>query len=364
MDDIKNIYTSPHEPSSFSSPLKIQRALKIQGKEIPLSHIKKWLKGNDTYTKHRVARTVYKRNPVISTQIDAQWQGDLADMSNLKAHNDNVTFLLVLIDIVSKYLWVEPLKSKSGPSVVKAFENIWSRTNRRPRKLQTDDGKEFLYSGVQNMLQNMDIHFFTIKSDKKASVAERVIRTLKEKIWRYLHEKHTRRYLDVLQDLVNSYNQTYHNAIKMAPDEVNEDNETDVLYNLYGELWRSPQRINPKRPKFHIGEMVRISHVKRVFKKGYTGNWTEEIFRVSGIKRDSEPRIVYKLEDWLNNPIEGTFYEDELQSVDKDVSGFWKVEKILGTRTSRGRIKEYLVKWEGYPNSMNSWVQEGDIKSI
>ncbi len=189
MDDsvFKEVYATPGEPGSFSGPEKLQQSLvRERDLEVPIDKIKKWMKGNETYTKYRIARRNFKRNPIIASEIDG------------------IKYLLVLIDIVSKFVWVEPLKSKSGPSVKLAFERIWDKTSRRPKKLQTDDGKEFLYKGVQDMLRKMNIVFFTVKSDKKAAVAERVIRTLKDKIHRYLHEKHRKKYIDVLQELVAS----------------------------------------------------------------------------------------------------------------------------------------------------------------
>lgn len=200
-----------------------------------------------------------------------------------------------------------------------------------------------------------------MKSDKKAAIAERVITTLKEKIWKYLNYNHTRRYIDVLQDMVQSYNGTYHKSIKMAPKDVTEAREAEVLENLYGHLWERNEKL--KKPKFGKGQMVRISHAKREFCKGYMGNWTEEIFYVRDITY-AKPYIVYKLEDWSHEPVEGSFYETELQAVDKDVKGYWKVEKILETKQLKNGTRKYLVKWEGYPTSMNSWVPEKDIKPV
>jgi hypothetical protein len=255
-------------------------------------------------------------------------------------------------------MWVEPLKSKHGPSVVAAFKRVWEKTTRRPEKLQTDDGTEFKNRGVQRMLREMNITFFTIRSDKKAAIAERVIRTLKDKLYRYMTDRDTDRYIDVLQDVVHSYNHTYHESIKMAPADVNEHNEGEVLEHLYGYLWET---VGSAKPKFQIGEFVRISGLKHPFRKGYWGSWTEEIFIVKDIKRHAEPRLIYILEDWSKQPVIGTFYEEELQSVDVDLRGYWKVEKIIRDVTMRNGKKKYLVKWRGYPHSMNSWVKQDDM---
>ena len=354
------MYTDPRDPGSYGGVEKLRKSLNKLNYHVTVRSVKDWLKKKDTYTKHRPARKNFKRNPVIATHIDAQWQGDLAEMGNIASSNDGVRYLLILIDVVSKYVWVEPLKSKNGPTVLEGFKHLLSRTERRPEKLQTDDGKEFLFHGMQSFLKENNIGFFTLKSDKKAALAERVICTLKEKIWRYMHEKHTRRYVDVLEDMVASYNETYHGAIKRAPVDVNTKNEGEVLGSLYGHLWK--QNASGKELKTKVGDFVRISRVKGVFSKGFIGNWTEEIFVVDKVIH-SKPHILYKLKDWSNEPIDGSFYEHEIQIVDKDLDGFWKVEKVLHSRTRRGQ-KEHFVKWEGYPDSMNSWVKAGNVKTI
>lgn len=358
---LEKVYTTPSHPGSYSGLDKIRKAANFH---VSIKKVRKFLKSKDTYTKYRSARKNFKRNPIIATHIDNQWQGDLAEMGNIEKANDGVRYLLVLIDVVSKQAWIEPLKSKHGPVVLQGIKNVFERAGRKPEKLQTDDGKEFLYKGVQAYLKASNIHFFTLKSDKKAAIAERFIRTIKDKIYRYMNEKNTKRYIDVLQDLVESYNATYHKSIKMAPGEVNFGNEGEVLGNLYGAAWSAAdgkrKKTGQKKDLPIIGDFVRISKLKGVFDKGYWGNWTEEIFIIEKIIH-SYPYILYKLKDWSSESIEGSFYEYEIQVVNKDLRGFWKVEKILQTKIVRGK-KKYLVKWEGYPSSVNSWVDEKDIK--
>jgi hypothetical protein len=362
MEEIfEQVYTNPRDPGSFGGAEKLRRSLKKLKYHATIKSVKEWLQQRETYTKHRQARKNFKRNPVIATHIDAQWQGDLAEVGNKASSNDGVRYLLILIDVVSKYLWVQPLKSKNGPTVLEGFKELFSRIDRRPGKLQTDDGKEFLYHGVQAFLKENNIGFFTLKSDKKAALAERVIRTLKEKLWRYMHENHTWRYIDVLQDLVASYNDTYHASIKRSPSEVSEKNEAEVLNALYGHLWKDDaSKVKP--PKLKVGDFVRISRVKGVFSKGYTGKWTKEIFIIAEVIH-SKPWIMYKIRDWGNEILGGSFYEHEVQLVHADLDGYWKVEEVLDTRVRRGK-KEHLVKWEGYPHSLNSWVQAHKFKDI
>ena len=365
---LEAVYTDPRLPGSFSGPEKLKRGVqKSQDYTVSIKSIKEWLRQKDTYTKYRAARKNFPRNRIVAANIVALWQGDLAEVGDLIKENGDVKYLLVIIDVMSKYVWVEPLKTKECKEILTAMKNIFQRSGRKPEKLQTDQGGEFLGKPLQNFLKKEKIQFYTVKSDKKAAVVERVIRTLKDKLYRYMHEKHTRRYIDVLQDLVASYNDTYHRSIKRAPSDVSMENEGKVLETLYGDAWKvdrldlqGKQRVN--RPKLKVGDFVRITKLKGVFAKGYWGNWTEELFIVRSVE-ERRPYIVYKLEDWKREPIEGAFYEHELQLVSKDLEGFWKVEKVVKTRKVRGK-KEHWVKWEGYPESMNSWVSDEDIKKL
>jgi hypothetical protein len=357
----EEVYADPKQPGSFQGAEKVQRGLK-KAKDIDtaIGDVQNWLiNKKDTYTKFRPARKNFKRNPIIAPHIDAQWQGDLADVGNMDRENDKVRFLLVLIDVVSKFLFVEPLKTKQGVEVLAAVKKIFSESKRKPKKLQTDDGKEFVNRAVQDYLKQEGITFFTVKLDKKAAIAERVIRTLKDKIHRYLYEKQNPRYIDVLQDLVKSYNDTYHKSIKMAPSEVTEETEGEVLKNLYGKAWAEDKK--RKKPKFKEGDFVRMSKLKGVFEKGYMGNFTEEVLIVDKVKLSAVPQIMYKLKDWNNDALEGSFYDKELQLVSKGLDDFWRVEKIIRTETVRGR-KRHFVKWMGFPAKFNSWTD--DMKRI
>jgi len=166
-------------------------------------------------------------------------------------------------------------------------------------------------------------------------------------MYRYFTAKCTRRYVDVLPDFIHSYNYTYHPSVGMAPSEVTTDNEDQVLAQLY-----------PPKPKmlnwtFTVGDKVRITMHRRPFKKGYVGNWSEELFVVSA--RQPTTPVTYKLKDLAGDDIKAAFYPDELQMVSKQDDSLFDVEHIVRTRKTAGKV-EYLVKWRGYPDKFNSWV--------
>ena len=188
---------------------------------------------------------------------------------------------------------------------------------------------------------------------------ERFNRTLKNKMWRYFDYANTHRYWNVLDDLVDGYNRTYHRSIKMAPLEVTKFNAQTVWKRLYPELMKRRKSDHVKF-KFKVGDLVRITRSKGVFEKGYAENWTEEMFKIK--RRIARRPPVYTLEEYDGTSIIGIFYEQELQKVEDE--DFFRIEKILKKRGSNRRNKEVLVKWRGYPCKYNSGIKESELHSI
>ena len=178
--------------------------------------------------------------------------------------------------------------------------------------------------------------------------------TLKSKLYRYFTAVNSLRYIDVLQDLVDSYNNTYHRSIGRAP-AVSLLNVGTIRKRLYGEM----NSTAPKKFKFHVGDHFRLSLWKRLFKKGYKMSWTEEIFQIT--HQLSRTPVVYTVQDLLERPIEGTFYEEELQKV--KCPDIFRIEKVLKKRTKNKKM-EYLVRWFGYGPEFDSWIQSSDIEPI
>ena len=177
------------------------------------------------------------------------------------------------------------------------------------------------------------MELYNTYNETKASIVERLIRTLKTRMWRYFTAKKTMQYIDILPDLVYSYNHTVHRSIKMRPTDVTVDNEKQVWHTLYDD---DDHAVKHVKYKFKIGDQVRISKIKRTFEKGYLPNFSKEIFTIS--KQVPHYPPVYKLKDYDSEELKGTFYE---------------VEKILKKR-GRGRNVQYLVKRLAYPNKFNS----------
>ena len=186
------------------------------------------------------------------------------------------------------------------------MENILIDFNRTPNAIQGDKGKEFVNRKFNSMLKKYKIQFFSTENDDiKASVVERFNRTLKSRLWRSFTYTRKKRYIDKLQDFVQSYNHSIHSTIKMAPADVTKDDELLLLTNTY-------TTASPKSNRsLKIRDSVRIVMTRRLFKKGYTALWSEEIFKV--IEKVKSSPITYRLQDLMNEEIDGTFYIQELQ---------------------------------------------------
>lgn len=352
---LEQLYYDPASPAAFTTVEPLWQAARDRGLKLSRSVVKAWLKEQDTYTLHRPARRRFPRNRVIVGGVDSQWQADLVDMASLSKANDGYRYLLTCIDVLSKYAWVVPLRTKTGANLIEAFKTIFA-TGRRPKQLQTDEGTEFLNKAFQQFLAREKVHFFHTWNETKASVVERFNRTFKGRMYKYFTAKNTRRYIDVVDALVDGYNRAYHRSIRRAPNSVTTRNQKEVRDTLYG-----APRPTSRGFTYQAGDLVRISKVKGRFEKSYLPNWSTELFRVT--RRHGRSPPVYTLEDLNGEPLEGTFYAYELQPVTKADDAYYQVESVLETRTRRGKTT-HLVKWLGWPASFNSWVDAKDLKPL
>lgn len=222
--------------------------------------------------------------------------------------------------------------------------------------LQSDKGTEFKNKEFQMFLRSNQIHLFTTENpETKASIVERFQRTLKSRMWKYFTYHQTRKYIDVLPDIVDGYNNTYHRSIRRTPISVNKSNEIEVTQALYG-----TKQSKQSKNKLNVGDLVRINKTKRTFEKGYLPNWTKELFKIVHIIK-SLP-LTFKIEDLDGEKIEGSFYGNELQCIKDDE--IYEIESVLAHRTRRvgnKTIKEIKVHWLGYPSKFDSWIPRANV---
>jgi transposase InsO family protein len=337
---MNTFYYTPALPDSFGSVTGLKRQ-----SAKPKRKVTDFLVRQDAYTLHRDIKRRFPRRKTLSLGIDDLWQSDLVDLSTLARSNDGYRYLLTCIDVFSKYARVAILKTKAAAVVASAFETLLEE--RKPKHLQTDKGTEFLNITFQQLLADNGIKHYTSENDDiKCAVVERWHRTILAKLYRYFTFKNTTRYIDVIQDIVRSYNDTPHSSIKVAPSEVNEHNESAVRERLFTPIISSKGTV-----KFKVGDTVRISGVKhRIPTKGYRDKWSEEVFKI--VKVHNTKPVTFGLTDYDGEEIKGKFYNQELQRVIKET---FRIEQVIKTRRRAGKT-EYYVKWLGYPEKFNSWV--------
>ena len=271
----------------------------------------------------------FKRRKVYSSFKDI-WGVDLADMTLISKFNKGIKYLLCVIDLFSRYSWVIPLKNKKGESIVEGFQSILKNSDRKPDKIWVDHRSEFYNNKFKNFLKENDIEMYSTHNEGKSVVAERFIKTLKNKIYKHMTTIGKNVYFNVLDDIVDKYN-TVHSSIKMKP--------KDVTFVEYIE------ESNKKDPKFKIGNHVKNKN-KNIFSKSYTPNWSEEVFVMNKVQ-NTVP-WTYLINDLNGREIKGSFYEKELQKTDQKE---FRIEKVIKKKGNK-----LYVNWKGYDNSFNSWI--------
>lgn len=295
---------------------------------------------------HKPALKNYRRRRVIMRGINDLLQADLVEMIPYAQINKNYKYLLTVIDTFSKFAWAVPIKTKSANDVSAALNSVLKTLKYPPKNLQTDDGTEFFNAKVKKLMDGYNINLYSTFSGLKASIVERFNRTLKTKMWKQFSMQGTYKWIDIVSGLVNDYNNTKHRTIKMKPNQVSKKYEKALLNSVYSHV-----KIF-KKGKFKVGDYVRISKNRHIFDKGYTPNWTTEIFSIRKVQITNP--VTYLLNDYEKNPIKGGFYEAELQKA--KYPDTYLVERVV--RKKNGKL---YVKWLGFDSTHNSWIAEKDM---
>ncbi len=306
INQLKKLATDLEEPSSFSSTKPIKKSLK--NSKVSTTFIQEYLKELPSFTLHKPVRRKFQRRLTKVYGVDIQHQADLIEFIKYAKFNSNYKYALIIIDVLSRFLMGIPLKNKKPDSVVRGFKEIY-KNGRCPKIIQTDDGSEFIARSTQAYFKKLKISHFTTSSDTKSALVERAIRTLKNRLYKYFTYSKTMRWYDVLDKHISNYNRTIHSVTKIAPINVNKENEGVVWVNSYKSLFK----IQNKTPFFKVDDNVRLTHLRKPFKKGFLPGWTKEIFIIHEVK-ETIP-ITYKVRDKSGEILKGIFYKEELLKV-------------------------------------------------
>jgi hypothetical protein len=354
-------YVTPAHPTSFGGLDKLIKLKPGLNKKTAADELSKVY----SHSLHREYHKPRRYNPTFVYKKRKEIQADLIDVQSFKGSNDNVTFLMTLIDPFTKRAFIVPLTNKTGENVARKLKKVFDEEIGHSDSIYFDHGTEFKNRHVKKYLENAKIKAFFATSEKKSSTNERFNRSIQNWIYAYLSEHETRRYIGVLQDFVQSYNLRPHRSIGwLTPLAAEKDVNFQQVLNVHNQRYSEAVRHGTRKAKsaiLKVGDTVRLKYLKTTFTRGYGIQFTVELFEIIEINtRTPIPTYIVKSLD-TGEIIKGSFYSEELQRWKHD--DVYRVEKVLKTRKA-GNKTEKLVKWEGFSNAHNSWVDSADVRDV
>lgn len=354
---IREAYTTPGHPIAFSAPAPVAKYF-----QIPIKKASKYLQEIQGYVLHREYKRPQRYIPYYVKERRRQVQGDLIDIGTYARENDGIKFLLVLIDIFTKKLWVFPMKNKSGRTTRDILERWLRNIDEKPKKLVTDRGLEFTNRPVQTLLTQNRVAWRAAFGTLKACIAERVNKTLQILIFKYMTETRRNRYIDKLQDFVSTYNNRGHRTLKgMTPNEADRPENEARVRTIHEERYEEAERHRQQKPKFKVGDIVRLKTLPKKIggdSRAYSQQFTGEYFTISAINR-TFPVFLYHLRSMnTHEEIAGGLYANELV---RQRGNVYQIENVLDERVGRNGRPEYLVKFLYFGNEHNDWIKERDL---
>ena len=327
--------------------LGVRKLYDFYNKVLTFNQIRSVLSTFESYSLMSLIHRTKKSNPTIAHHKRDVIQIDYVYVSELEEFNDGIKFLFCGIDVFTKRAWVFPCLKCNADSSVKSIALLFNTMKIRYKTVLCDNGKEFNNKKFKSYLSRIGVNIIFSQSNQKASTVERFQRTLQHKIYTYLTEYEVLRYINVLQSIITIYNTTKHSFLKFSPMQV----ETSTRIHNMVLLKHADKffKIKPRKPKFIVGDIVRISVQKTAFHRSYNLQRTYERFIIIKVnKKMPIPR--YILSDENGRDIDGFFLEFELIRVN--------IEKyraqVIGERV-KNKKREFLLKFKGYSDDFNLW---------
>ena len=372
-------FYNPKSSGSFTSATKLYDVIKREGRyDISLKRVKRWAEGQDILTLHKTSgRKPPAYRKIVAPGINHLWDTDILVLSGRRfaSANDAYAYILVTVDVFSRYCRAKPLKSKGAKDVSDAFAEIFEECGTPPKFCRSDRGKEYDNSRVRDLFADKGVKHYFCTTETKASYAEALIKTLKRKLFQFFQKTNSYRYIDKFTDIVSSYNDTIHSAIGRPPSDVTSKNESDVWYYQYVSnsphykrtLLKALRNTDGKRSdvvyRYSVGDTVRLAYfASRPFTRAYDELFTGEVFTVRD-RKIAGGIPVYYLTDFSGEKLEGNFYASELTAVRYDPNAYFKIEKVLKTRVRNG-VVEKLIKYQSWPSKYNDWIPASGIKNL
>jgi hypothetical protein len=355
---LSRIYNDVANPAGFASVQSLLNEAKKVDPSITEEQVQHFLQGHRTYTLMRPRRVHFPRSRTIASGFMTDCQIDLADLKSLSRTNKGFKYLLLAIDVLSKRIFVVPMRTKTAKDTLEAFEALISMMPQVPSRIFTDLGSEFQNALLRGFFKDHDIQKQEAATATiKASLAERAIRNLKQRLYRYFAHNKTTNWIDVVQTIADSINRSKSRTHGMRPIDVTFKNAQSVWKRLYGNALSAKKRQKPQ--KFTKGDLVRASiRGKPIFDKGYIPSWGDAIYEVKEVQDHKLP-IKYKITN-RGQPLSGLHYAQELARVRKEADIEKKVQKVLKKTTNPDGTKQLLVRYFGIEEP--EWIHEDELQ--
>ena len=362
-DYLDTVYHDTTNPAAYAGINKLRDEARAAGYDASYGDVKKWAVKNEVYTMTKPLRRRFDRPHAPSPGLDYFWEADLVDFNTVSSDNDGYKYILIALDTFSRYAFARPLKTKTPRETATAFKTIVEDNGRRPRySVRTDADTEFR-GEFEKYLETLSVRHYIARSDIHAAYAERLIKTLRTRLYRAFLNAQKHRWVDILDNVVTAYNASTHRMTGYAPRAVTTDNEGLVAVRQ-ADIRRKNEKKNPRKTpyRYKIGAVVRVGALRRTFGRQYDQKFSGELFKVAQRYRRGV-KAVYKLNDWDGDPITGAFYEEELAAAAPPRDGRFKVDRVIKTR-GRGRNKEAFVSWLYYPKKFNAWIPYERVEAL
>lgn len=361
---LEGIYHDPGSAAGFSGANSLLTEAQKVDPDITKRDVDYFLAGDRVYTLHRPRRINFPRAKTIPAGYLTDLQVDLADFQKLSRHNSGHKYMLLGVCVLSKRIFAVPVHTKTPKDMYPAFEQLFAQMDMLPHRIFSDRGTEFVGAVMKQFFREKEIDKYeATNSTIKASVAERAIRTVKQRIYRYFSQKQTLNWVDILAKIVSAINHSKSRALGggLRPIDVNFTNANRIWELNYGSILRTTtKKGRNQKAKFKLNDHVRMSRDKGVFEKGYLPNYGDEILEIDAIKKGSYKNPVrYKVRDERGEKFRGKFYEHELTGVRKDAETSYRIEKVYRKRTDKDGKKQLCVKFIGYPG--REWIDESQL---
>jgi len=343
-------------PTSFSGRY---RSYDYYSKRLTKKQIDNEFKKIDIYSKFRQYKKPTNYSPIYVRKKRQCFEADIVKFTDrlMLEATKNVANLLTIIDCFTKKVWLFPLAKISGENMKRCFKTLFNDKRDIPQNLRTDSGGEFVNRHVKDILNQYGVTHYIARNKNKASIIERFNLSIQRLIYQLCRYQNTNDWLSVLDKAKYIYMNRHHRTIGMSPNDGERVENQKKILERYEERYEKMEK-KRKPPKFKVGDTVRISILRDNFSRSYHQNFTTEVWSVKTVLKNL-PFPRYIVEDEHGEELNCILNENELIAYEgKD----FQIEKVIRKRKNKktGR-NEYFVKWLGYSDNFNSWVDENDV---